>query len=58
MNYLHHILQNAGDSQAQIYYKIGEHFFPVWPIHKQSAKFYFIKFEGEVYSPPRVSGKI
>jgi len=26
--------------------KTGEHFFP---IHKQSAKFYFIKFEEKVY---------
>jgi len=29
--------------------KIGEHFFPDKPTHKQSAKFYFIKFEGKVY---------
>jgi len=29
--------------------KIGEHFFPDQPIHKQSAKLYFIKFEEKVY---------
>jgi hypothetical protein len=29
--------------------KIGEHFFLDYPNHKQSAKFYFIKFEGKVY---------
>jgi hypothetical protein len=28
--------------------KIGEDFFMDKPIHKQSAKFYLIKFEGEV----------
>ena len=29
--------------------KRGEHFFLDKKIHKQSAKFYFIKFEGKVY---------
>jgi len=29
--------------------KIGEHFFLDLPIYKQSAKFYFIKFERKVY---------
>jgi hypothetical protein len=29
--------------------KIGEHFFPDKPIHKEVAKFYFIKFEGKFY---------
>jgi len=29
--------------------KTAEHFFPHYPIHKHSAKFYFIKFEGKVY---------
>ena len=28
---------------------IGEYFLPDYPIHKQSAKFDFINFEGEVY---------
>jgi len=28
---------------------IGEHFFPDKPIHKQTANFYCIKFEGKVY---------
>jgi len=28
--------------------KIGEHFFRDEPIHKQTAKFYFIKFEGKI----------
>ena len=28
---------------------IGEHFFLDKPIHKQIAKFYFIKSEGKVY---------
>jgi hypothetical protein len=28
---------------------IGEHFFPVKPIHAQITKFYLIKFEGIVY---------
>jgi len=28
---------------------IGKHFFPAKPIHKQTAKFYCIKFEGKVY---------
>jgi len=42
--------------------KIGEHFSPDYPIHKQSAKFYLIKFKGNVYEicffPLRVSNKI
>jgi len=29
--------------------KIGEHFTPDKPIHKQTAKFYCIKSEGKVY---------
>ena len=29
--------------------KIGEHVFLNQPIHIQSAKFYFLKFEGKAY---------
>jgi hypothetical protein len=29
--------------------KTGKHFFPNYPIYKQSAKFCFLKFEGKAY---------
>jgi hypothetical protein len=49
MNYLHHILYNACDSQAWIYYKNRWIFFPGLTNGEQSAKFYFFKFEVKLY---------
>jgi len=46
MNYLHIMRANY---RPKFIIKIGDYFFPDYPIHTQNTKFYFITFEGKVY---------
>jgi hypothetical protein len=43
-----HFIKTHAIHRPKFIIKICDHFLPDQPIHKQSAKFYFIKFEGSL----------